>query len=365
MDIPDRQTLRLEILKYISDIKEHSPKKIREYLASEVFHLSDSERKLMIPSGGEALYDNRVRWAIMDLRKAGLLADVKPQSGVFKITKRGLKVLKQNPQIIDTKFLMRFSEFKDWLRPPAIMKIEKKEKGKEIILRPGIIVLLDALGTKGIWKDPNVKKISKRWNKFIANFEYHVKKILKTKNLRLDDFQTFSDTIMIIVKTSETDKAIMALALSLRAPFIESMMTAMPLRGCITVGNFHYENKLIIGPAIDEAAEYFTQPQWIGISASPSTNRRIEEIKDSNPSVEDNFYKCNIPLKNSIEQNAWALKWADDSDEVILKESMKLTGKKYNNTRHVINDKLKKTFDISSALKWRNTLKFYELVKVK
>jgi hypothetical protein len=36
----------------------------------------------------------------------------------------------------------------------------------------------------------------------------------------------------------------------------------------------------VVGPAVDEAAQYYTTPYWIGISASPSVSMLLDRNKD-------------------------------------------------------------------------------------
>jgi restriction system protein len=108
MSIPDYQSIMRPLLKQASDRQEHSFPSLVESLASE-FRLTDSERRDLLPSGGQFVFDNRVGWARTYLKKAGLLWA--PKRGVVQITDRGLQVLKDNPERIDNKVLRRFPEF--------------------------------------------------------------------------------------------------------------------------------------------------------------------------------------------------------------------------------------------------------------
>lgn len=108
MPIPDFQTVMLPLLKLISDSKEHQLREVIEELAKQ-FGLTESERKELLPSGRQAIFDNRVGWARTSLKKAGLLES--PRRGVFIITQRGLDALRQNLSEINVKFLEQFPEF--------------------------------------------------------------------------------------------------------------------------------------------------------------------------------------------------------------------------------------------------------------
>jgi restriction system protein len=73
------------------------------------FGLTPEQMARMIPSGGTPLIHNRAHWAKTYLVKAGLLDQ--PRRGVFRITPRGLDLMKQNPQRIDNECLAKYPEF--------------------------------------------------------------------------------------------------------------------------------------------------------------------------------------------------------------------------------------------------------------
>ena len=76
MSIPDFQSVMLPLLQYAGDGKEHSLRDAITFLA-DVFNLSDEERKELLSSGQQAVFDNRVGWARTHLKKAGLLESPK------------------------------------------------------------------------------------------------------------------------------------------------------------------------------------------------------------------------------------------------------------------------------------------------
>ena len=111
MSIPDYQSIMLPLLSLLSDLKEHPFRDMVETL-SKTFQLTEEERKELLPSGQQAVFDNRVGWARTYLKKAGLIDS--PKRGLNKITQRGLEVLENKPNLINVKFLERFPEFVDF-----------------------------------------------------------------------------------------------------------------------------------------------------------------------------------------------------------------------------------------------------------
>jgi len=106
--IPDYQSIMLPLLQLVSDNQEHKYRDLIENLALR-FNISESERKELLASGNQAIFDNRVGWAKTYLKKAGLLES--PKRAIFVITPLGLQTLAENPVRIDAKFLRKFPSF--------------------------------------------------------------------------------------------------------------------------------------------------------------------------------------------------------------------------------------------------------------
>lgn len=107
--IPGFQQTMLPALALAADDGIHSFSAAVLALADR-FNLTDEERVELLPSGRQALFTNRVAWALFHLRHAGLLASI--GRGKFRITARGHEVLAAAPEYIDLKFLMRCPEFR-------------------------------------------------------------------------------------------------------------------------------------------------------------------------------------------------------------------------------------------------------------
>jgi restriction system protein len=98
----------LPVLKLASDGKEHKFSQAVEELADE-FNLTTEERSELLPSGSQAVFNNRVGWARSYLKQAGLLASSK--RGYFTITQKGIELLAKNPNKVDASVLEQYPEF--------------------------------------------------------------------------------------------------------------------------------------------------------------------------------------------------------------------------------------------------------------
>lgn len=108
MPVPDYQTLMRPLLAVTADGTEHTLSEAAERIADQ-FGLSPEERAEMLPSGGQLKLFNRTGWAKTYMTKAGLIETV--SRGKFRITARGLSVLKLNPTRVDNNILNDFPEF--------------------------------------------------------------------------------------------------------------------------------------------------------------------------------------------------------------------------------------------------------------
>ena len=102
MAIPDFQTLMLPLLELLKDGK---PVKLSEMveIMSDKYNLTEEERNEWLPSKIQKTMYNRVAWAKQYLKNSELIES--PEKGSFKITQKGIAVLKEKPQKIDLRFL--------------------------------------------------------------------------------------------------------------------------------------------------------------------------------------------------------------------------------------------------------------------
>jgi restriction system protein len=143
MAIPDFQSLMLPLLTVAGDRQEHSLSEAIDTLAVQCT-LTDEERKELLPSGRQAKFDNRVGWVVTHLKKARLLEST--GRGRFRITDRGIEVLRNRPTRIDLRFLNQFPEFVEFRNlarqeRPEVEEVETSERTPEEILEASYLTL--------------------------------------------------------------------------------------------------------------------------------------------------------------------------------------------------------------------------------
>ena len=109
MAIPDFQTIMRPLLEHLADGAVKSNRESIDDL-SKHFQLTDEEATVLLPSGQQSVFTNRVAWAKAHLKKAGFLES--PSRGLYKVTPRALEALAQNDQKINLKYLKQFEEYR-------------------------------------------------------------------------------------------------------------------------------------------------------------------------------------------------------------------------------------------------------------
>lgn len=148
MTVPDFQTIMLPLLQCFSDGQEHSTQELLDNLAKK-FSLNEEELNVLLPSGKQTIFYNRVGWARTYLTKAGLLE--MSRRSYYRITERGRQVLARKPSRIDMKFLEQFPEYIEFReresgrRKPKESIGETSEKTPEEILEDAYEEIRDGL----------------------------------------------------------------------------------------------------------------------------------------------------------------------------------------------------------------------------
>ena len=111
MAVPKYDELMKPLLTTVKDGEVYKIKDVTAVLAQQL-NLSAEDLAEMLPSGRQTVFKNRVGWAKTYLKKAGLLDS--PARATIVITEAGKKVVAENPEKIDSKYLEQFPSFVDF-----------------------------------------------------------------------------------------------------------------------------------------------------------------------------------------------------------------------------------------------------------
>jgi hypothetical protein len=177
----------------------------------------------------------------------------------------------------------------------------------------GAVVLIDALGFKGIWRRESPSAVLRRL-KSLRQAALNLQGrdgtgvLLNDSGLR-HRVRCMSDTIAItvVVKGPNAPRRglyrAMLSATTLAGSIMRDALSAQPpllFRGCVAAGEFLAESDFLIGPAIDEAAEGFEKADgpflWLSKSALEVSRVYSETFLDRlEPTM---FIPHNLPLND-------------------------------------------------------------------
>jgi restriction system protein len=129
--IPDFQTIMLPVLTILKDGIIKAMPEIREIIIKE-FYITEEEQNIMIPSGRQLLYYNRIAWAITHLKMAELIDA--PERGKYLITDLGKSVIANPPEKISVKFLQTLPNYNK-NRSPNKQEVPAEEQEEEIVTK--------------------------------------------------------------------------------------------------------------------------------------------------------------------------------------------------------------------------------------
>jgi hypothetical protein len=201
----------------------------------------------------------------------------------------------------------------------------------------GAVLLLDALGTKKVWErmSPEI---------FLGRLEGLFEEA-KGRQDSLDNAQLnakwremmFSDTIILAATISPSLQfrnwesfwvtcCASSAALTLVA---EGIKARIPMRGAIAVGEMMLSDHAIVGPAIDEVAEWYERADWIGAVLAPSAQKIVEEYYrkplKGNDKSEDGYdkgwiwLKWPVKMKGGESSDCYALAWPHYYNSIVKK----------------------------------------------
>jgi hypothetical protein len=203
-------------------------------------------------------------------------------------------------------------------------------------MEQSLVCIIDLLGTKGIWTEESVDRYFKTIEKAQLQYDSLKKKFskaLEEKSLEFD-FITFSDTIVItLINRNRYDgffiEHIEGLSQFVLGVFQDYFSEYFFARGAISYGDIEKRDNHFIGPAIDDAAEYFELPDMIGICFTPKTTIAMDYAIDTSlkffqREIGKFVVKYRTPLKNGMKLELYQINWVKFFIEPLADQKVQL-----------------------------------------
>jgi hypothetical protein len=186
------------------------------------------------------------------------------------------------------------------------------------MMKTGIVCVLDALGTKGVWSidDPETYLNKLRAvHKTLIDLKDHG---LKSGYPYILDYITFSDTIIITFHWDgvETEAMIPYIVRMIDGLYSSCLAEDLLMRGAMSYGRFIKEENIIIGPAIDDAASWHDKAQLVGCVLTPNTTLLYDsgiDYVERNPHTDYDYrqhaIKYKTPFKGGVAYDLYNVNW--------------------------------------------------------
>lgn len=170
----------------------------------------------------------------------------------------------------------------------------------------GIVTFLDVLGWKGVY-DRQTDAIGSL-KRLVDGVRRNAKQ-KRGRNHGEIEVQSISDTIAIFTgcKENEISMAIESHGELCQRLIPESIVVGLPMRGATSYGNFEISDNIFVGKAVDEAASWHEQGNWIGVNLTPSAEFVFLKSKTRSAWV-----RYPAPIKTSMKWDPHCVNWLKD-----------------------------------------------------
>jgi hypothetical protein len=163
-------------------------------------------------------------------------------------------------------------------------------------MKKGVVVFVDFLGIKGIWKKHDTKQVLEKLRYLrdnvltahLANGNSYLDEVRRNGGPSILSKAIFvSDTIAVaywydLQDEDKTPGALVYIIGKVMAELIREaashdIIPSLILRGCITVGEFDFDENFLIGPAVDEAGAFYEDAHGAFVFLAPSAEKYLNE----------------------------------------------------------------------------------------
>lgn len=124
-------------------------------------------------------------------------------------------------------------------------------------------------------------------------------------------FMIFGDTVQFLWQLDDQQKYLPVVGNALGHVFVDALEQGIPLRGALSFGQAKYDDRVAVGPAVSDAAEWYEEADAMAVLVTPWTGLLVDISRVQTPEMVDMaFAKFTFKLKQSKEpQELWAIAW--------------------------------------------------------
>lgn len=146
------------------------------------------------------------------------------------------------------------------------------------------MVFLESLGIKGIWSRESPDLVVEKWERVINTLRESIRCDLDAHDRLCRNesgeekilVRNFTGTIIILAEDEDPISLVPFISSWVGSLFNYSLFEeGVMLRGAISIGEYYYPEKMVLGPAIDDAVEWQSRANWAGVILTPQASYGI------------------------------------------------------------------------------------------
>jgi hypothetical protein len=192
------------------------------------------------------------------------------------------------------------------------VKLHDKAKAFPSPVR-GLVAILDALGAATYTGAEIIRFLESR--EIVLDKLNERAEAGKIDKARLRVF-TFNDTVVIVFLANDhvTLGDVTEFCYRLRAFMMDSLQNRILFRGAIALGEFYAvedATNTVMGPAVSDAAAWYSEADWMGIQATPHASLAIESLfgKASPKSFDHILVDHDVPRRGGSKMRVKVVNW--------------------------------------------------------
>jgi hypothetical protein len=175
-----------------------------------------------------------------------------------------------------------------------------------------VVTFLDILGWTGIYNRHSNPLGTLR--NFLESINEHTRGLTTGKT----EVKSISDTVAILTPClpNEISEAIESHGIICASAIPRSIEQMIPIRGATAAGTFENQDNAFIGKAVDEAASWYENSDWIGVHLTPSAQFQFK------PRANSRWVKYPAPIKSPHRWEPYCVNWVEEDPSSITVESL-------------------------------------------
>lgn len=177
------------------------------------------------------------------------------------------------------------------------------------------VALLDILGSRTYDMEvaPKVRKRIDILRQSIDRVIEECRKQSEEQQVQLipPQYMAFGDSVLLLWQLGDKTNYLPFFGYALASVFLDCLTHGVPLRGALSFGHVLYDDRIAVGPAISDAAEWYEAANALGILLTPRTALLVDAYRPQDRGlIDEAFAKFRFRLKDITDRRTmWAVSW--------------------------------------------------------